>query len=361
MKQLWRGLLVSSSAFLTASGFIWQGAGLLSIVGLVFLIVLLERSERVPQRQFLWYCALFGYVYCGLVLRWVFAINALDLIGDTFFATLFTGLTYVLMVGALAVGFVVSGYLYRQLNISVKNKTIILLPALWIIGEYIRSVFFSVFAMGDGGSLGHYWNFGVLGFSVMHSPLKYASRIVGSLGISFLLVLIAVALYQLAHRRWRYAPLLLVPIVFSVVGWRVYQNPGHTTLHVASVGLHESVEAGYETTLREALKAESALDAMVLPEYSNYFFNTEGSRTSATLPKGVQLVIDSASARHTDKIHNMVSFYQPDGTVLSQQAKSFLIPGGEYLPYIYHIILFYSGNQNCFMNFIPHGQYMRHH
>lgn len=352
MKSLLRrSFLTSVTAFFVAIGFIWPGLGLLSIPGLLGLVVLLGRSEHLSRKQFLWQCALFGYVYCGIVLRWVFDINALDLIGDTFYAVIFTVLTYLLMVGALAVGFVVSGYLYRQLGISVHNRTIIFLPAVWVVGEYARSVFFSIFALGDGGSVGQFWNFGVLGYSFIDLPIKYSSRLVGSLGISFLVILTAVALYKIAHRNWRYLLVALVPLLTSILGWQMYKQTHHQGIKVAAVGLHESVESDYEDALISNLHKEAQIDALVLPEYSHFFAHTDGSKTFAKLPESVDLVIDSANERTGEKIRNAVTYYQYDGTILSQQLKSFLIPGGEYLPYIYHMILFYSGNRDLITEF----------
>jgi len=348
---LQRSLFTGGSAALVASGFVLHGSWALSLLGLLLLLTLLGHSDKLSRKQFLWQCALFGYVYFGIVLRWVFNINAIDLIKDSFFAGFFIFLTYILMVGSFAVGFVMAGFLYRQLNISMKNKTILLVPALWILGEFGRSVFFSFFVLGDGGSIGPYWNFGMLGYSLMDSPMKYSSRIVGSTGLSFLFVLVAVTLYMMLYKKWKYAVFAVVPVIISVAGWYFYRMPEARVLNLATVGLNESVEGGYEDKLIKVIKEQATLDAVVLPEYSNIFLNGQGLLTSNTLPENVKLVIDSASVTNNDKLNNMVSFYTHDGKVLSQQQKSFLIPGGEYLPYVYHILLFYSGNRDLVHDF----------
>jgi apolipoprotein N-acyltransferase len=47
----------------------------------------------------------------------------------------------------------------------------------------------------------------------------------------------------------------------------------------------------------------------------------------------------------------MVSFHNSQSELVKNYQKSFLIPGGEYIPYIYHIILFYSGNTSLIQDF----------
>lgn len=348
---IWRSLLTAGCAILLASGFLWPWLWPCSLFGLLMLLFLLGRSEMLSQRQLIWQCAVFGYVFFGIVLNWMYGIKTTELIGDTFFASLFLGLTYALMVGALAIGFIVAGYLYKRLGISTKDRTILFIPALWVIGEAFRSIFFSIFSLGDGGSIGLYWNFGALGLLFVETPLGFAARIVGLQGLSFLVVLLVVSFYQILHRKFVYGLLILIPIVCSLLGWGLYRTPSGGEMKVGTVSVQADVQEEYIESLKQKLPEQGPLDALVMPEYSYYFADSSGVPTKNTMPVDIQLIIDSSSAPKNGRIENMVGFHLPDGTVLQQYQKNFLIPGGEYIPYLYHMILFYSGNTNLVREF----------
>ncbi len=346
-----RSLLSAVCALVVASGFVWDWAWVFSLVGLVSTLGLLACSEKLSTKSFIWQCVIFGYVFLGVVLNWIYGIHTTELIGDTPLAVVFLVLTFVLMVGVLTMGFVLMGALYRRLKISTSNKTILYIPALWAIGEWFRSVFFSIMSMGDGGSVGPYWNFGSLGFVAVQTPLKYATRIVGLYGTSLLFVLIAVIIYKLIQRRYRYGYLLFIPIACSVLGWGVYRTSNGQSLSVGTVAINGEKDTGYEAVLDSKLKTAPQIDTLVLPEYSYYFNDSDGTGNSRTLPVDIPLAIDSSSRRQPSGIENMVSFYDKDAKVIQTYQKSFLIPGGEFIPYAYHIILFYSGNTSLVNQF----------
>lgn len=353
MKHVKRSLLTSVCAALAASSFLQGWLWPVSLLGLVLSLWLLDRSDKLSTKAFLLQCMLYGYVYLGLTLNWIYGINTTDLIADTFFAFLFLGLSFLLMVGYLAVGFVLLGYLYRKLKISTNGKSILLIPALWAISEWFRSVFFSVMAMGSGGSIGPFWNFGSLGFLAGETPLGYASRIAGLYGTSFLVMLLAVIVYKIYQKQYRYTYLLLVPAVLSAAGWGLYRGEPQPSLAVGTVSVQTDIDDGYQDTLDSKLQSAlgTPLDALVMPEYSYYFVDSGGKDTGRKLPVDIPLVIDSRSKRQNERIENMVSYNRSDGSVLQQYQKNFLIPGGEYIPYFYEAILYYSGNHNIIRSF----------
>lgn len=349
--MLRRSMLVAGCALFLASSFIWSWAWPIGLMGLVLTLYTLSKAEKLSTKQFLLQSLLFGYVFFGIVLCWIYGIHTTELIGDTPLAIVFLALTFVLMVGALATGFMVFGLLYRKLHISTSNKTILLIPVIWTLGEFFRSIFFSIFAFGKGGSIGPLWNFGVLGFGAMSTPLRYASRMVGLFGTSFLIVLIAVIFFQLLHRRYKYGVLLFVPLLFTTLGWSLYHHSVGHELTASTVSVNGDIEDGYQAELTQRVKNSSDIDILVLPEYSYYFTDSDGVKTSYTLPDNVELAIDSSSERTERTVENRVSFYNNKSELVHSYPKHFLIPGGEYIPYIYHVILFYSGNTSLINDF----------
>src|SRR5574338_1730897 len=113
-----RSMINTCYVLLLASGFLWGWLWPVSLAGLLLTLYLLSKSHKLSTKAFLWQCALFGYVFLGVVLNWIYGIHTTDLIANSFFSSLFLGLTYLLMVGALAIGFVFFGILYRLLKIS---------------------------------------------------------------------------------------------------------------------------------------------------------------------------------------------------------------------------------------------------
>lgn len=351
LKTIRHVLCTVGCALLLASGFLWSWAWLVSLVGVVLSIYLLSKSDQLSRKAFLWLSLLYGYVFFGTTLAWVYGIHTTELIADTFFSVVFLGLTYAIMVGSLAVGFLFFGIFYRVLRVSTKNWTILCIPVIFTVSEYFRSVFFSVFSLGDGGIVGPYWNFGSLGFLTVNTPLKYATRIVGLYGSSLLVVLIAVIIFQLLRKKYNYGLLFLIPLLVTISGWYFYRTSNGTSLSVATTSLSDTTEDGYQDDLTKKVAGAGELQLLVLPEYSYYFVDSDGETTNYKIPKNVALTIDSGTDRQSGLIKNMVSYHDNNSNLLQSYQKHFLIPGGEFIPYIYHIILFYSGNTSLVSQF----------
>jgi len=344
-------LYTSGCALLVATPFIWSWTWPVGILGLVLMLYALSKAEKFTTKQFLVQSLLFGYVFFGVVLGWIYGIHTTELIGNTIFAILFLGLTYLIMVGGLAVGFLFFGILYRSLRISTNNWTILYIPLLFALSEFLRSVFFSVVSFGDGGSIGPYWNFGSLGFLTMNTPLKYASRMVGLYGTSLLVVVIAIVLFQLLHKRYRYTLIILIPLIISMLGWSLYRKSNGVELKVATASVHSDVEDGYQADLSDKISNTGDTNLLVLPEYSYYFVDSDGKRTDRKIPDNVALTVDSSTKREGDDVKNAVSYYDNQSRLLQDYEKRFLVPGGEFIPYIYQVILFYSGNTSLINQF----------
>lgn len=99
---------------------------------------------------------------------------------------------------------------------------------------------------------------------------------------------------------------------------------------------------------------DKQLDTLILPEYSHYFEDDiDGDRRALerimTDDKG--LVIHSARDGEAGIGHNMLTFQAADSTMLNQQQKWFVVPAGEYVPYIYQVVLAYVGREDLLLNF----------
>jgi apolipoprotein N-acyltransferase len=63
------------------------------------------------------------------------------------------------------------------------------------------------------------------------------------------------------------------------------------------------------------------------------------------------LVIHSARENVEGLGHNMLTFQAADGRMLNQQEKWFVVPAGEFIPYIYQVALAYAGQERLLLDF----------
>jgi apolipoprotein N-acyltransferase len=305
-----------------------------------------------PSTKQIW---LSGAAFFAVVVNWMYHIHATELIPNNVLAVAFLMLTFAIVVGSLSVGFLLIGYGYHKLVIDLRQpRSLLVLPALWALCEWARSLLFSVVGMGPGGSLGPHWNFGSLAFAASMTPLRYGARVVGQFGLSALVVLSALGILFLFRKQWKWGGFALgVVVAICATGWAMNLFPEGSRMRVGVVQLDDSSysDYGYQRDLGALMASHTSsnpLDLLVLPEYS-YIFTVDEYKTAETaalakVTTDKSLVITSQSGQADQGRKNLVTFFKPDGRVVAQQEKEFLIPAGEYIPYFYEWILVLSGN-----------------
>ncbi len=228
---------------------------------------------------------------------------------------------------------------------SIKNRflLILLLSALWVITEYIKSIGFSIFLYGPGASFGDFWNFGDLGMALMFTPLAYLSRIVGMYGLSFLAVFVVSTLLNvfLSKKDSSFKKLLISSIIIvallTVFSWKIYL-PSNSIRSRASVLQIEKQTPNLVVTTPVSNNTNEKKDLIVLPEYSSTYelgfskFRTEQidnrlAENGVAVNVGEEYVMDN-------KRYGKLEMRNNEGALIDSQSKQLLIPTGEYLPYI---------------------------
>ncbi len=341
--------------------FVQYKAGWLSIVAVLPLLFFLEWLEGLKWKRRYKLAVLYGIglVFFGIIVQWMYHIRATDLIADSALRMTFVILSFFLVASSLALGFIVFGWLYFRLNVSLRSaKVFLLLPATWVIGEYARSLLFSVMWLGPGGSVGPHWNFGNLGFAASVTPLAYGSRLLGLFGLSVVVIIINLSAYMLIRRRLVRISLscLAAVCVLSLMGFGLYaKSVDSKSLRVGVAHIESGVDVDYESSLVQSVTQNKSgrVNTFILPEYS-HFFEPEANQglsmqkeiaqkvLGGDVSKGV--IITSRAGTGEYEGGNGVVYMRQDGTVLSTQYKRFLIPAGEYVPYVFQVILKLSGN-----------------
>ncbi len=313
---------------------------------------------------------LVGCVYYGLTVSWMFGLRTAEIATGVAFYVVSISAALV-MVSSFSLGLVFFVWLYRRLDLSLADPKWWLIPAAWIVSEYLRAVFFSIVSMGPGGRIGPYWTFGNVGYWLVHTPFVYAARWGGLYLLSLIVVACVVGLIRafLTRKLIPLAVPLIVSALLSVSGWLVYRTSTGPTRQLGVVQFaNEFSPENFSSSANEELAKRPAqsYDALLLPEYSHLWERSAARDTEAISrvlkdPRG--LVIDSAPEVQTEAKpgHNLVTYHSGDGTPLFSQQKWFSIPGGEYVPYLYQVILAYAGQEQMLLHFndqksIDHGE-----
>lgn len=318
-----------------------------------------SRSKIWLKSHPYWASFIIGFLYFTGVISWMFTIKTAEIAAG--FAVQLVALSAgLIMVSSLAMGFVVFVWLMRRLQIKLTDQRALwIVPMLWIVAEYARAVLFSIVSLGPDGRVGPYWTFGDLGYYLASTPLAFIARFGGMYLLSGIVVLLIVASYQSWKKRnWKpLGPVLGVLALVSFLAWVTYLPSDGAKITVGAVRypykdtptvLSKDVYSLFPT------QARRDIDALVLPEYSHFYEDEPEADKSIIQPLMKQddsLVIHSARENVEGLGHNMLTFQSADGTVLNQQKKWFVVPAGEYVPYIYQVILAYAGQERLLLNF----------
>lgn len=343
--------------------FIFYSAGWLSIVAVLpFLYYLHLQFSKLTRKNFVlsvWAVGvIFNFVVVGWILNtrpdnWAYIPGWQGAIALT--------IIYLLIVLFLSVQFVIFGLIYARLRPNLLAPQIfIILPSVWVVAEVLRSLAFSLLAYGPGGSIGTHWNFGVLGLAGSVTPLGFSARLVGLYGVSFLVVVINLALFWLLHKRYK-LPLIVLAVVLllSLLGYKIYDSTGGNKLTGGLLQLdsrsdptsaNDSYVDRFKSELESKDIAPNSIGLLVLPEYSD-FYRDENKPMAIDItkrylePQGG--VVTSVDGHDTEKTTNDLRVYGIDGSVRSRFAKQFLIPVGEYMPNVVAVLLRLFGQKEA--------------
>ena len=233
-------------------------------------------------------------------------------------------------------------------NFSV--PLLITFPAVWVALEYVRAYLLTGFP----------WS--LLGYTQYRTlPLLQIADITGVYGVSFLILLVNIFLYQL----WRWVrgkdgatypflatctaiPLLLATIWYGFVVLNREVSGAVVKVALAQGNIPQDIKwnpafqeetvAIYERLSRQSSGAGAAL--VVWPESSLPFFfqrePTYSARVSSLARElGTALIVSSPALEHEagrQKLLNSAFLLAADGTAVGRADKVHLVPFGEYVP-----------------------------
>jgi len=326
--------------------------GILSFISLVPLCIYLAKSKNRTQREFVRSFYIGGVILGAF--SFLYMMQAIpdfwmhDLNSAVSFMSRLLSLVVVSTFTGLPVSFI--GYCLYRINYQYRIVSLIL---LWPIMEYIKSASVAFISYGPGGSFVPSLNFGSLAVSASGTPLVYITRFVGFYGLTAVTVLVNVLIFYVIsgkNKVYRFGSLALLVIVACVNtgAWQKGRLSGPTkTLNVAITHLNNLEDAN---NIKDWSELKNSTDILVLPEYS-YFSDSADfvSTTNKLSDKGAAI---TSVSTHKDRMnYNELVYYDRQGNVISKQTKTFLIPGGEYMPQILRTFLVISGKPDTLSDF----------
>src|SRR5690606_15149592 len=119
-------------------------------------------------------------------------------------------------------------------------------------------------------------------------------------------------------------------------------------------------EGGYYNQLAQLVQKRRGepLDVLVLPEHSNFYEQSSDKQKDKAAQEAILgplfqgntgLIITSTS-KLDDKTrtHNSLLLKDRAGNVVSEQDKRFIVPIGEYVPYVHEFLLTITGNRSTY-------------
>lgn len=223
------------------------------------------------------------------------------------------------------------------------------------LAEIIRALAFAFIVKGEGMSVEPFWNLYSSGLILSEGPFAILGRGLGLWGTSFFVYFFTACLGHvvLSRKARTLLPivtpsltLLLIVVIMSFVSFG-----GSTTKDFRVVGIaQQSGQSDYLRSLPDKLPVEDNLPVIVaLPEYSNLlhpFTNTTGFSLNYDgryeLPdKLSKNVYIAGTEDETFEGKRYAEIYVVNSKLekIKRQSKSFLIPGGEYIPSWIHYAL----------------------
>ena len=336
--------------------FVWYQAGWLSIfsfVPFIFFLKLISQKKLSVVRQLglIWAT---GIAIFMIILSWALQTDPEKWAYINGWQAVFgMWAVYVAFAIALSIQYLFFGGLFLAIKPKFNNKSIfLLLPAMWCVAEATRSIMFSIFFMGPGGSIGTYWNFGVLGVAGAVTPLGYLARVVGMFGLSFIIVVVNICIFWLIQKRWKLPLSILIGIfALGLICYFVWKPPANSrkivTGYLQQSLVYQTFQGDmtyYELVGKLAAELKEKTDVLVLPEYSQFFIDTEQTNTeqlklaqatAQEISNANGSIITSTENTSTGKKTNRVVLYSVTGVLKAFNDKTFLIPLGEYMPYVF--------------------------
>jgi len=359
--QKYRFLLPILGGVLVALSLDFPYVWWMSFLGLVPLLFFIEKTVSV--RDAFWGGCLAGFVLIGGTFIWFWQTLPLSWLGVD---NPFLGILYVLIswgAVSLVLGSSVGiwSVVTRWLLSRNAKLSLILIPFLWILCEYLRTWFFSALTYGEGTVFGPHFTVGFIGYALAEHPWLLQLAAVGNIYVlSFVLVVANVFAWQAIKKYTSRQAFYLCAVVFvGIVGMSFVPYSVKSTGQTRSLSLAalhtdfppslilpldelEKRHQVYRELLSEIAQS-AAPDIVILPEDTRFFSELVRTGDSDSYIHSLftrpVFIVDSARVGDEEKNPKQRIFYLDSAGTVATRDKLFLVPQGEYVPKLFTLIM----------------------
>lgn len=237
----------------------------------------------------------------------------------------------------------------------------VVLPVIWVIGEVLGSIVFSVMMMGPGGSINASYSLGYGGYLLAENEviLQFA-RLGGVYSLSLLFALVCGSLYFLLSAKKQHArkvtfgflTLIYLTSLFTFsVPEETIESNGYKVISIDTAfpkgpirNQSDSIQISNSLNTAMLVSLGQKPDYILLPEDARYFNQQRSASAVKSLfklqfdnPKAV--IIDSGRAEVEGNTVLQTFIYNGPDDSVERVHKRYLVPQGEYMPSLYAKLL----------------------
>lgn len=323
------------------------------------------RQFIAPNKKSFWLGFLIGLIYFSYIFWWVWSIYPLDAFGvsSKYISIAILIFAFLLAISTMSVFWGILGIVISQTkksSLSIKFQPALIASA-YVLLEYLRAMFFSIFWYGSGGSIGPYWPFGNIAYWLADLRiLSISASMWGIYGINFIIIFLATALFLFFSEKpskknlfIQFIAVISLPIFIYLFSNSLDNSKDLPPIPVALIQTNIP-SAGFDTadenlndlkqklTLLEKAAETSEGGIVVFPEGTNFLKSLgqflgpdDVKKYFKNLSEKEFLVIDSV--RILDEEENFKSraiYINTKAGAIGFYDKQILTPMGEYLAYI---------------------------
>lgn len=342
------------SGFLVGVSFIVPILFWCAFVGIICFIEGVESTRS--SRGVLFGAFLTGFIKAGIAVVWFFDVYPANWLGG---ATPFQQL--VVLFGcwfgtalSLGVGYAFIGFIAWHIRAHSQRMLAFSYPFLFVLGEILGAIVFSIYTYGGGGSLNTHFGYSMVGYTLAyHGLLKYAAVFAGVYGLTFVLTALSVATFQAFKRapegRAQIIVIASIVSVFILSGYIAIPNQFENKITIAAVstkfqpyaslsqielnGRQEEMSKGIARALEEGASV------VVLPEDARFGYGRNENEVRAflaSLPHEKNAIVVDSYRTPLSSSSVVIRGYLHDIDDITYTAdKQYIVPMGEFLPYLH--------------------------
>lgn len=301
--------------------------------------------------------ALFGLVVGSLrsvvALLWGFTTHPLEWIGMSAPALQFFLISLYMIPSAIVLGsgMAVLGYIYRRFLHKKYNVWLLgfCFAILWVLAEVLGALLFSVYMLGPGATVNVNYSFGHSGYALVpHQLLFQFAAAFGVYGLSFIVGLLSGIFYWLSQYKRTWAYIFAGAVLASAFVPIPTTYSSSVSSSVAAIGTQFTFTHKELTTPEEeqdillwALKAsvDTSAEYVLFPEDTSLLESFSNPQSELgyleSLSDTPRVYLTSTRFDGAGETYLRAYMYDThDGDVYTFD-KQYLVPQGEYMPYLY--------------------------